>query len=154
MFLIDKYEIISEINNKNKKKVITKNKEIAINSETTNFNNKMINTGSQSTTPTNIIIMQSDDDETINSDDEMSNTNQNGVATTTMGVNAQKLASNELASNLFKWTNYIHGWQERFIVLKNGILSYYKNQLDTQYGCRGAITLKQSSIIVRWLVLL
>ena len=152
--MIDKYEIISEINNKNKKKVITKNKEIAINSETTNFNNKMINTGSQSTTPTNIIIMQSDDDETINSDDEMSNTNQNGVATTTMGVNAQKLASNELASNLFKWTNYIHGWQERFIVLKNGILSYYKNQLDTQYGCRGAITLKQSSIIVRWLVLL
>jgi len=55
-------------------------------------------------------------------------------------------ASYEIANNLLKWTNYIHGWQERYIVLRDGILSYYKNQMDTQYGCRGAITLKQSTI--------
>ena len=56
---------------------------------------------------------------------------------------------NDLATNLFKWTNYIHGWQERYIVLKDGVLSYYKSQTETQFGCRGAIALKQSSIIVR-----
>lgn len=55
---------------------------------------------------------------------------------------------NDLASNLFKWTNYIHGWQERYIVLKDGVLSYYKSPSETQYGCRGAIALKQSTILV------
>lgn len=53
----------------------------------------------------------------------------------------------DLASNLFKWTNYIHGWQERYIVLKDGVLSYYKSPSETHYGCRGAIALKQSSIM-------
>lgn len=55
----------------------------------------------------------------------------------------------EIANNLLKWTNYIHGWQERYIVLRDGVLSYYKSQTDTQYGCRGAITLKQSTITVK-----
>lgn len=32
----------------------------------------------------------------------------------------------ELKGYLSKWTNYIHGWQPRFIVLKDGTLSYYK----------------------------
>lgn len=32
----------------------------------------------------------------------------------------------ELRGYLSKWTNYIHGWQPRFIVLKDGTLSYYK----------------------------
>jgi hypothetical protein len=58
------------------------------------------------------------------------------------------IKSNEIANNLFKWTNYIHGWQERYIVLKDGILSYYKSQNETQFGCRGAIALKQSTITV------
>jgi hypothetical protein len=93
------------------------------------------------TPPTTNIIISDDDDGGLNSDEETLNNNNNNNGN-------NKIASNELANNLFKWTNYIHGWQERFIVLKNGILSYYKNQLDTQYGCRGAITLKQSSIIV------
>lgn len=53
----------------------------------------------------------------------------------------------DLASNLHKWTNYIHGWQERYIVLKDGVLSYYKSQTETQYGCRGAIALKQSVVV-------
>jgi collagen type IV alpha-3-binding protein len=54
----------------------------------------------------------------------------------------------DFASNLFKWTNYINGWQERFIVLKDGVLSYYRSQSEMNYGCRGAITIKQSTIIV------
>lgn len=32
----------------------------------------------------------------------------------------------ELKGYLSKWTNYIHGWQPRFIVLKDSTLSYYK----------------------------
>lgn len=61
---------------------------------------------------------------------------------------AAAIKNSDIASNLFKWTNYIHGWQERYVVLKDGVLSYYKSQNETQYGCRGAIALKQSTIIV------
>lgn len=32
----------------------------------------------------------------------------------------------DISGTLSKWTNYIHGWQDRFIVLKDGTLSYYK----------------------------
>ncbi len=52
----------------------------------------------------------------------------------------------ELGTILYKWTNYIHGWQERFVILKDGVLSYYKNSTETQYGCRGAIALKEAII--------
>jgi len=45
------------------------------------------------------------------------------------------------AGNLSKWTNYLHGWQDRFIVLRDGTLSYYKSEHETAYGCRGAISL-------------
>lgn len=54
----------------------------------------------------------------------------------------------ELQGNLNKWTNYIHGWQSRFIVLKGGTLSYYKSELDTGFGCRGAISLVKATIKV------
>jgi len=75
----------------------------------------------------------------------------------------------EFGNILFKWTNYLHGkffqscffskiishlsknnlkgWQERYVILKDGVLSYYKSQSETQYGCRGAIALKESTII-------
>ncbi|KAG8288707.1 Collagen type IV alpha-3-binding protein [Homalodisca vitripennis] len=42
----------------------------------------------------------------------------------------------ELKGVLSKWTNYIHGWQRRFIVLKDGTLSYYKSEQETGFGCR------------------
>lgn len=54
----------------------------------------------------------------------------------------------ELKGYLSKWTNYIHGWQPRFIVLKNGTLSYYKSEVDSDYGCRGAISLQKATIKV------
>ena len=50
--------------------------------------------------------------------------------------------------SLSKWTNYLHGWQERYFVVSNGILSYYKSELDTQYGCRGSISLHQVKVLV------
>ncbi|GAB0090927.1 hypothetical protein DMENIID0001_057070 [Sergentomyia squamirostris] len=52
----------------------------------------------------------------------------------------------ELKGYLSKWTNYIHGWQPRFIVLKDGTLSYYKNEQDSDFGCRGAISLQKATI--------
>ncbi|XP_060533211.1 ceramide transfer protein-like isoform X1 [Cylas formicarius] len=53
---------------------------------------------------------------------------------------------NEFAGVLSKWTNYIHGWQDRYIVLKNGTLSYYKSEHERGYGCRGALSLAKAVI--------
>ncbi|KAM9735069.1 ceramide transfer protein-like isoform 1-T1 [Menidia menidia] len=47
---------------------------------------------------------------------------------------------------LSKWTNYIHGWQDRWVVLKNNTLSYYKSQDETEYGCRGSLCLSKAVI--------
>ena len=33
-----------------------------------------------------------------------------------------------MEGNLLKWTNYWMGWQLRWFVLKDGVLSYYNNQ--------------------------
>ena len=49
---------------------------------------------------------------------------------------------------LSKWTNYLHGWQERYVVVAEGIMSYYKSEYDTQYGCRGSISLHQVKVLV------
>lgn len=54
----------------------------------------------------------------------------------------------ELQGVLSKWTNYIHGWQRRFIVLKDGNLSYYKSEEERGFGCRGAISLFKATIKV------
>jgi PH domain. len=54
----------------------------------------------------------------------------------------------EMQGVLSKWTNYIHGWQSRFIVLKDGTLSYYKSEQDTGFGCRGAISLFKATVKV------
>jgi hypothetical protein len=54
----------------------------------------------------------------------------------------------ELQGTLSKWTNFFHGWQSRFIVLRDGTLSYYKSEQDTGFGCRGAISLFKAAIKV------
>lgn len=81
----------------------------------------------------------------------------------------------ELKGYLSKWTNYIHGWQPRFIVLKDGTLSYYKrysgavqpqsdrwisiyafylfcSEFESDYGCRGAISLDKATIKVNFTI--
>lgn len=58
----------------------------------------------------------------------------------------------ELQGTLSKWTNYIHGWQTRFIVLKDGTLSYYKSEQDSGFGCRGSISLYKADIKVNTIV--
>uniref|UniRef100_A0A672MNL1 Ceramide transfer protein n=1 Tax=Sinocyclocheilus grahami TaxID=75366 RepID=A0A672MNL1_SINGR len=52
----------------------------------------------------------------------------------------------ELGGTLSKWTNYIHGWQDRWIVLKGNILSYYRSADEKEYGCRGSICLSKAVI--------
>ncbi|OXA62811.1 Collagen type IV alpha-3-binding protein [Folsomia candida] len=52
----------------------------------------------------------------------------------------------DISGTLSKWTNYIHGWQDRFIVLKDGTLSYYKCESELTFGCRGAISIHKAAI--------
>lgn len=54
--------------------------------------------------------------------------------------------SPSMKGTLSKWTNYLHGWQERYFVLEEGLLSYFKSELDTQYGCRGSLSLYKTKI--------
>ncbi|XP_045528317.1 ceramide transfer protein [Pieris brassicae] len=58
----------------------------------------------------------------------------------------EDIAPPELRGYLSKWTNYIHGWQDRFIVLKDSTLSYYKSELESNLGCRGALCLKKAKV--------
>ncbi|GAB0208073.1 ceramide transfer protein-like [Grus japonensis] len=58
----------------------------------------------------------------------------------------------ELCGVLSKWTNYIHGWQDRWVVLKSNTLSYYKSEDETEYGCRGSICLNKAVITVHYYV--
>ncbi|KAF7217461.1 ceramide transfer protein isoform X2 [Nothobranchius furzeri] len=52
----------------------------------------------------------------------------------------------ELSGVLSKWTNYIHGWQDRWVMLRNNTLSYYKSHDETEYGCRGSLCLSKAVI--------
>jgi len=54
----------------------------------------------------------------------------------------------DFQGRLFKWTNYLHGWQERYLILRHGFLNYYKNEYDISLGCRGALSVKQALIQV------
>ena len=47
---------------------------------------------------------------------------------------------------LYKWTNYIKGYQKRWFVLANGLLSYYRNQAEMAHTCRGTISLHGAHI--------
>uniref|UniRef100_H2ZIZ6 Ceramide transfer protein n=1 Tax=Ciona savignyi TaxID=51511 RepID=H2ZIZ6_CIOSA len=48
---------------------------------------------------------------------------------------------------LGKWTNYYHGWQDRFVICQEGTLSYYRAQDETEFGCRGSISLTKASVV-------
>ncbi|RMB98084.1 hypothetical protein DUI87_25562 [Hirundo rustica rustica] len=49
---------------------------------------------------------------------------------------------------LFKWTNYIKGYQRRWFVLSNGLLSYYRSKAEMGHTCRGTINLATANITV------
>ncbi|KAI2639187.1 oxysterol-binding protein [Xylaria nigripes] len=48
----------------------------------------------------------------------------------------------QMKGYLKKWTNYRRGYQLRWFVLENGVLSYYKHQDDAENACRGAISMR------------
>jgi hypothetical protein len=50
--------------------------------------------------------------------------------------------SREMKGYLKKWTNYRKGYQLRWFVLENGVLSYYKHQDDAESVCRGVINMR------------
>ncbi|CAL4069521.1 unnamed protein product, partial [Meganyctiphanes norvegica] len=52
----------------------------------------------------------------------------------------------EMQGTVLKWTNYIHGWQNRYMVLKDGTMSYFRNQDETAYGCRGSISVQRANV--------
>ncbi|KAI5925685.1 oxysterol-binding protein [Camillea tinctor] len=52
------------------------------------------------------------------------------------------LRESQMKGYLKKWTNYRKGYQLRWFVLENGVLSYYKHQDDTEDACRGAIGMR------------
>ncbi|VDM32870.1 unnamed protein product [Hydatigera taeniaeformis] len=49
---------------------------------------------------------------------------------------------------LFKWTNYINGWQQRYFTLRDGILSYYTSEMDIDTGCKGALKVSACEVVV------
>ncbi|XP_038607688.1 pleckstrin homology domain-containing family A member 3 [Tachyglossus aculeatus] len=53
-----------------------------------------------------------------------------------------------MEGSLDKWTNYLTGWQPRWFVLDNGILSYYDSQDDVCKGSKGSIKMAVCEIKV------
>ena len=49
-----------------------------------------------------------------------------------------------------KWTNYLHGWQLRYLVLRDGTLYYYKSESDTGFGSRGSVRVAKTRIEVSY----
>ncbi|XP_074593278.1 ceramide transfer protein isoform X2 [Brevipalpus obovatus] len=79
----------------------------------------------------NNTIMANEDVSSELSDDECP------TLTTVISSNGTKIACRGI---LNKWTNYLSGWQSRFVVLEEGALMYYKSENETDSGCRGAMS--------------
>ncbi|THD23381.1 Collagen type IV alpha-3-binding protein [Fasciola hepatica] len=47
---------------------------------------------------------------------------------------------------LSKWTNLLHGWQERYFVLSDGMLTYYRNSDELGLGSRGAVRVRLADV--------
>jgi hypothetical protein len=47
---------------------------------------------------------------------------------------------------LWKWTNYWNGWQTRWFILENGVLTYYKSQEEVNQGCKGSMKVQACEI--------
>ncbi|XP_045136046.1 oxysterol-binding protein 1-like isoform X2 [Portunus trituberculatus] len=54
---------------------------------------------------------------------------------------SEKQADPDMKGWLYKWTNYLKGYQKRWFVLTNGLLSYYRSQAEMLHTCRGTISL-------------
>lgn len=55
---------------------------------------------------------------------------------------------NRMEGKLSKWTNYASGYKQRWFILENGMLSYYKSPSDYPSKCRGSISLRNARISI------
>lgn len=53
-----------------------------------------------------------------------------------------------MEGTLWKWTNYLSGWQPRWFVLEVGVLAYYKSQEEVGLGSRGSVKMTCCEISV------
>ncbi|RSL86483.1 hypothetical protein CEP52_015807 [Fusarium oligoseptatum] len=65
-----------------------------------------------------------------------------GAAGSSSGDPLAGREAREMKGYLKKWTNYRKGYQLRWFVLEDGVLSYYKHQDDAGSACRGAINMR------------
>ncbi|KAA8633746.1 hypothetical protein SMACR_01261 [Sordaria macrospora] len=65
-----------------------------------------------------------------------------GAAAAASGDPLAGREAREMKGYLKKWTNYRKGYQLRWFVLEDGVLSYYKHQDDAGSACRGAINMR------------
>ncbi|CAH8509590.1 unnamed protein product [Dicrocoelium dendriticum] len=47
---------------------------------------------------------------------------------------------------LSKWTNLLHGWQERYFVLSDGTLVYFRNADEVNLGSRGSVRIRSAFV--------
>ncbi|KER21222.1 hypothetical protein T265_10410 [Opisthorchis viverrini] len=47
---------------------------------------------------------------------------------------------------LSKWTNLLHGWQERYFVLSDGTLTYYRSEDEIGLGSRGSVRIRTAFV--------
>ena len=72
----------------------------------------------------------------------LGNASQQGSSSTTPGDALAGKEGREMKGYLKKWTNYRKGYQLRWFVLEDGVMSYYKHQDDAGSACRGAINMR------------
>lgn len=72
----------------------------------------------------------------------LGNASQHGAISNQPGDALAGKEGREMKGYLKKWTNYRKGYQLRWFVLEDGIMSYYKHQDDSGSACRGAINMK------------
>ena len=67
----------------------------------------------------------------------------NGLPSTPPGhhISMQIIDETSKRAWLWKWTNYIKGYQKRWFVLDDGKLSYYRCREEITHSCRGTINL-------------
>lgn len=72
----------------------------------------------------------------------LGNASQQGALNSVPGDPLAGKDGREMKGYLKKWTNYRKGYQLRWFVLEDGVMSYYKHQDDAGSACRGAMNMR------------
>ncbi|CAF0862198.1 unnamed protein product [Adineta steineri] len=122
--------------------------QLAVNSTNNDLDNQSV-----SSTPTNLAIFK-----TMQNTASSSNLSTIGTGIVPPAMHTQQsqymqsttpLAVNgkdEIRGWLYKWTNYLKGYQKRWFVLQSGILSYYRSQDEMNHTCRGTVYIESAQL--------